>query len=111
MDLTVRNFRLSRVRSTDVLPLAKIYVDSNGGGNVVDYPGNNSLVVSGSAAIMGGLSEFITSIDVARQQVLIQSLMFETTMTNGAGQLVLTIDSKADSLSNVRKLISLPSKR
>jgi len=70
--------------STDVLPLAKIYVDSNGGGSVIDYPGNNSLVVSGSAAIMGPLSEFITSIDVARQQVLIQSLMFETTMTNGA---------------------------
>ncbi len=84
VDLTVRNFRLSRVRSTDVLPLAKIFVDSNGGGNVVDYPGNNSLVVSGSAAIMGALGEFITSIDVARQQVLIQSLMFETTMTNGA---------------------------
>lgn len=82
-DLTVRNFKLTRVRSSDVLPLAKIFVDSNGGGNVVDYPGNNSLVVSGSAQVMPALSDFITSIDVAREQVLIQSLMFETSVSNG----------------------------
>ncbi|WP_250188726.1 secretin N-terminal domain-containing protein [Escherichia coli] len=56
---------------------------SNGGGNVVDYPGNNSLVVSGSAQVMPALSDFITSIDVAREQVLIQSLMFETSVSNG----------------------------
>ncbi|EAZ0327160.1 general secretion pathway protein GspD [Salmonella enterica] len=83
VDLTVRNFKLTRVRSSDVLPLAKIFVDSNGGGDVIDYPGNNSLVVSGSAAIMNALADFITSIDVARDQVLIQSLMFETSLTNG----------------------------
>ncbi|WP_025903540.1 secretin N-terminal domain-containing protein [Tatumella sp. UCD-D_suzukii] len=83
VDLTVRNFKLTRVRSTDVLPLAKIFVDSNGGGDVIDYPGNNSLVVSGSASIMDALSQFITSIDVAREQVLIQSLMFETSLSNG----------------------------
>ncbi|ECP1856608.1 general secretion pathway protein GspD [Salmonella enterica] len=82
-DLTVRNFKLTRVRSSDVLALAKIFVDSNGGGNVVDYPGNNSLVVSASAQVLPALSDFITSVDVARQQVLIQSLMFETTLTNG----------------------------
>ncbi|MGK3122493.1 secretin N-terminal domain-containing protein [Candidatus Pantoea formicae] len=83
VDLTVRNFKLTRVRSSDVMSLAKIFVDSNGGGSVVDYPGNNSLVISASENIMSSLSEFITSIDVAREQVLIQSLMFETTLTNG----------------------------
>jgi len=82
-DLTVRNFKLTRVRSSDVLPLAKIFVESNGGGSVIDYPGNNSLVVSGSARVMPALTDFITSIDVARQQVLIQSLMFETSVSNG----------------------------
>ncbi|MDI5591823.1 general secretion pathway protein GspD, partial [Salmonella enterica subsp. enterica serovar Montevideo] len=44
--LTVRNFKLTKVRSSDVQQLIKIYLDSNGGGNVVDYPGNNSLIVS-----------------------------------------------------------------
>ena len=82
-DLTVRNFKLTRVRSSDVLPLAKIFVESNGGGSVIDYPGNNSLVVSGSARVMPALTDFIMSIDVARQQVLIQSLMFETSVSNG----------------------------
>jgi len=32
---------------------------------------------------MPALTDFITSIDVARQQVLIQSLMFETSVSNG----------------------------
>lgn len=82
-DLTVRNFKLTRVRSSDVMPLAKIFVDSNGGGSVVDYPGNNSLVVSASASIMTAMADFVQSIDVARDQVLIQSLMFETTLNNG----------------------------
>ncbi|WBT56075.1 secretin N-terminal domain-containing protein [Kosakonia oryzendophytica] len=83
VDLTVRNFKLTRVRSSDVMPLVKIFIDSNGGGNVVDYSGNNSLVVSASASIMGAMTDFVHSIDVARDQVLIQSLMFETTLTNG----------------------------
>ncbi|WBT56086.1 hypothetical protein [Kosakonia oryzendophytica] len=65
------------------MPLVKIFIDSNGGGNVVDYSGNNSLVVSASASIMGAMTDFVHSIDVARDQVLIQSLMFETTLTNG----------------------------
>ncbi|MEN4586917.1 secretin N-terminal domain-containing protein [Pantoea agglomerans] len=83
VDLTVRNFKLTRVRSSDVMPLVKIFIDSNGGGNVVDYSGNNSLVVSASASIMDAIMDFVHSIDVARDQVLIQSLMFETTLTNG----------------------------
>jgi len=82
-DLIVRNFKLTRVRSSDVMPLVKIFIDSNGGGNVVDYSGNNSLVVSASASIMDAMTDFVQSIDVARDQVLIQSLMFETTLTNG----------------------------
>lgn len=81
--LVVRNFKLSLVRSTDVLPLVQIFIQSNGGGNAVDYPGNNSLVVSASADIMPALGDFITAVDVARSQVLIQSLMFETSMTDG----------------------------
>ncbi|EBK2999100.1 general secretion pathway protein GspD [Salmonella enterica] len=83
VDMTVRNFKLTRVRSSDVMPLVKIFIDSNGGGNVVDYSGNNSLVVSASATIMDAMTDFVHSIDVPRDQVLIQSLMFETTLTNG----------------------------
>jgi len=83
VNLTVRNFKLNLVRSTDVMPLIKIFIDSNGGGSVVDYPGNNSLVVSASSSVMNPLNDFITSIDIARDQVLIQSLMFETSVSDG----------------------------
>lgn len=83
VNLTVRNFKLTRVRSSDVMPLVKIFIDSNGGGNVVDYSGTNSLVVSASASLMVAMTDFVHSIDVARDQVLIQSLMFETTLNNG----------------------------
>ncbi|EDW7863459.1 general secretion pathway protein GspD [Salmonella enterica] len=81
--LTVRNFKLTKVRSSDVQQLVKIYLDSNGGGNVVDYPGNNSLIVSVSDELLPVLSDFISSVDVARDQVLIQSLMFETSLSDG----------------------------
>lgn len=81
--LTVRNFKLTKVRSSDVQQLVKIYLDSNGGGNVVDYPGNNSLIVSASDELLPVLSDFINSVDVARDQVLIQSLMFETSLSDG----------------------------
>lgn len=37
VEFTVRNFKLTKVRSSDVQQLVKIYLDSNGGGNVVDY--------------------------------------------------------------------------
>jgi len=43
---TLRNFKLTKIRSSDIQQLVKIYLDSNGGGNVVDYPGYNSLLVS-----------------------------------------------------------------
>ncbi|ENH0930884.1 general secretion pathway protein GspD, partial [Escherichia coli] len=81
--LTVRNFKLTKVRSSDVQQLIKIYLDSNGGGNVVDYPGNNSLIVSAPDELLPVLSDFINSVDVARDQVLIQSLMFETSLSDG----------------------------
>lgn len=80
---TVRNFKLTKVRSSDVQQLVKIYLDSNGGGNVVDYPGNNSLIVSAPDELLPVLSDFINSVDVARDQVLIQSLMFETSLSDG----------------------------
>ncbi|WP_240297095.1 secretin N-terminal domain-containing protein [Escherichia coli] len=83
MALTVRNFKLTKVRSSDVQQLIKIYLDSNGGGNVVDYPGNNSLIVSAPDELLPVLSDFINSVDVARDQVLIQSLMFETSLSDG----------------------------
>ncbi|EOB9920239.1 secretin N-terminal domain-containing protein, partial [Escherichia coli] len=81
--LTVRNFKLTKVRASDVQQLVKIYLDSNGGGNVVDYPGNNSLIVSAPDELLPVLSDFINSVDVARDQVLIQSLMFETSLSDG----------------------------
>lgn len=79
----IRNFKLARVRSSDVVPLIKIFIDSNGGGNVADNPGNNSLFVSCADVLMPELTEFVNSVDVAREQVLIQSLMFETSLSNG----------------------------
>ncbi|EHF7507530.1 general secretion pathway protein GspD [Salmonella enterica] len=81
--LIVRNFKLTKVRSSDVQQLVKIYLDSNGGGNVVDYPGNNSLIVSAPDELLPVLTDFINSVDVARDQVLIQSLMFETSLSDG----------------------------
>ncbi|ECW6490588.1 general secretion pathway protein GspD [Salmonella enterica subsp. enterica serovar Rubislaw] len=83
VNLVVRHFKLNLVRSSDVLPLVKIFVQSNGGGDVADYPGNNALIVSASAHVLPALGDFIHAVDVARSQVLIQSLMFETSMTDG----------------------------
>ncbi|WP_240297104.1 hypothetical protein [Escherichia coli] len=48
-----------------------------------DYPGNNSLIVSAPDELLPVLSDFINSVDVARDQVLIQSLMFETSLSDG----------------------------
>ena len=42
----------------------------------VDYPGNNSLIVSAPDELLPVLSDFINSVDAARDRVLIQSLMF-----------------------------------
>lgn len=80
---SVKSFKLTKVRSSDVQQLVKIYLDSNGGGNVVDYPGNNSLIVSAPDEVLPVLTDFINSVDVARDQVLIQSLMFETGLSDG----------------------------
>ncbi|MDY4367992.1 secretin N-terminal domain-containing protein [Pectobacterium brasiliense] len=83
VELAIRNFKLHQVRSSDVQELIKIFLQSNGGGNVVDYPGNNALIVSAPESILPMLAEFIQSVDVARDQVLIQSLMFETSLSDG----------------------------
>lgn len=81
--LSVRSFRLSSVRSTDVLQLVTVFLQANGTGNAVDNPGNNSIIVSAPDVLMPALSDFIHSVDVARDQVLIQSLMFDTTLADG----------------------------
>jgi general secretion pathway protein D len=81
--LSVRNFQLTSVRSTDVLQLVSVFLQANGTGNVVDNPGNNSLVVAAPDILMPALADFIHSVDIARDQVLIQSLMFDTTLEDG----------------------------
>ncbi len=80
-NLITQTYRINNVRAQDLAPVVDIYVKSSNvaGVKVFPFDGANTLVVTASATQHAELKAFLPDVDVPRDQVLIESLMFETT--------------------------------
>ncbi|MEQ4671033.1 hypothetical protein AB7W30_13535 [Providencia manganoxydans] len=74
-------YRISNVLAKDIFPVVDIFLKSSNysGGHAIVDEGSNSIIVTTSLENQTELADFIPSIDVQRSQVLIESIMFETT--------------------------------
>ncbi|MCB6144539.1 hypothetical protein LHK12_03415 [Providencia rettgeri] len=74
-------YRISNVLAKDIFPVVDIFLKSSNysGGHAIVDEGSNSIIVTTSLDNQTELADFIPSIDVQRSQVLIESIMFETT--------------------------------
>ncbi|EPO2454040.1 secretin N-terminal domain-containing protein [Providencia rettgeri] len=81
---STKTYSLNNVIARDVFPVIDIFLRSSnysGGVAVVDE-GTNSIIVTTTVDNHKQLVDFLPQIDVSRNQVLIESIMFETTNGN-----------------------------
>lgn len=81
---STKSYSLNNVIARDVFPVVDIFLRSSnysGGVAVVDE-GTNSIIVTTTVDNHKQLLDFLPQIDVSRNQVLIESVMFETTNGN-----------------------------
>ncbi|EPK0420622.1 secretin N-terminal domain-containing protein [Proteus mirabilis] len=80
-DQKTETYRLNNVLAKDVFPVVDIFLKSSpySGGQATVDEGSNSIIVTTSQENQQQLESFIPSVDVQRTQVLIESIMFETT--------------------------------
>lgn len=80
-DQKTETYRLNNVLAKDVFPVVDIFLKSSpySGGQATVDEGSNSIIVTTSQENQQQLQSFIPSVDVQRTQVLIESIMFETT--------------------------------
>lgn len=81
---STKTYPLNNVIARDVFPVVDIFLRSSnysGGVAVVDE-GTNSIIVTTTVDNHKQLFDFLPQIDVSRNQVLIESIMFETTNGN-----------------------------
>lgn len=80
-DLTTKTYKVFNVRAKDLAPVVDIFIqgDKNGrGGRVYPVDGANLLAVSATPEQHRMLAAFLPDVDIPRDQVLIETLMFET---------------------------------
>lgn len=80
-DLTTKTYKVFNVRAKDLAPVVDIFIqsDRNGkGGRVYPVDGANLLAVSATPEQHKMLAAFLPDVDIPRDQVLIETLMFET---------------------------------
>lgn len=80
-DLTTKTYKVFNVRAKDLAPVVDIFIqsDSKGrGGRVYPVDGANLLAVSATPEQHKLLAAFLPDVDIPRDQVLIETLMFET---------------------------------
>lgn len=80
-DLTTKTYKVFNVRAKDLAPVVDIFIqgDKNGrGGRVYPVDGANLLAVSATPEQHRLLAAFLPDVDIPRDQVLIETLMFET---------------------------------
>ncbi|EGT3608136.1 general secretion pathway protein GspD [Morganella morganii] len=80
-DQKTATYRLNNVLAKDIFPVVDIFLKSSpySGGQATVDEGSNSIIVTTSQENQQQLQAFIPSVDVQRTQVLIESIMFETT--------------------------------
>ncbi|WFQ80611.1 general secretion pathway protein GspD [Xenorhabdus sp. SF857] len=81
VDLVTRTYKINHVRAKDLAPVIDIYLKSGRVAGVKAFPfdGANILVVTAPETQHEQLKTVLPDIDVPRDQVLIEGLMFETT--------------------------------
>lgn len=80
-NLTTKTYKVFNVRAKDLAPVIDIFIqgDKNGqGARVYPVDGANLLAVSATPEQHKMLAAFLPDVDVPRDQVLIETLMFET---------------------------------
>ncbi|MEI8663614.1 secretin N-terminal domain-containing protein, partial [Xenorhabdus bovienii] len=79
--LITQTYKVNHVRAKDLAPVMEIYLKAGreAGAKVFPFDGANILVVTASAPQHEELKTVLPEIDVPRDQVLIEALMFETT--------------------------------
>lgn len=80
-DLTTKTYKVFNVRAKDLAPVVDIFIQSDskrGGGRVYPVDGANLLAVSATPEQHKLLAAFLPDVDIPRDQVLIETLMFET---------------------------------
>lgn len=80
-DQKTETYRLNNVLAKDIFPVVDIFLKSSpySGGQATIDEGSNSIIVTTAQENQQQLQSFIPSVDVQRTQVLIESIMFETT--------------------------------
>ncbi|MDD9341336.1 MAG: secretin N-terminal domain-containing protein [Providencia heimbachae] len=81
---STQSYSLNNVIARDVFPVVDIFLRSSNysGGSAVVDEGTNAIVVTTTLDNHKQLTDFLPQIDVSRNQVLIESIMFETTNGN-----------------------------
>lgn len=84
-DLITQTYPVNNVRAKDLAPVIDVFLkaDNIAGTKVYPFDGANILAVTASASQHQQLKQFFPSVDVPRVQVLVESVIFETTAANG----------------------------
>ncbi|WP_335673728.1 secretin N-terminal domain-containing protein [Erwinia tracheiphila] len=79
------NYPVNEVRAKDLAPVIDVFLkgDNIVGTKVFPFDGANILAVTASASQHKQLKEFFSSVDVSRIQVLVESVIFETSASDG----------------------------
>lgn len=85
VDLITETYPVNNVRAQDLAPVIDVFLkgDSVPGTKVFPFDSANILTVTATASQHEQLKAFFPSVDVPRTQVLIESIIFETSASNG----------------------------
>lgn len=83
--LITQTYPVNNVRAKDLAPVIDVFLkgDNIAGTKVFPFDGANILAVTASASQHKQLKEFFPSVDVPRIQVLVESVIFETSASDG----------------------------
>lgn len=84
-NLITQTYPVNNVRAKDLSPVIDVFLkgDNIAGTKVFPFDGANILAVTASASQHKQLKEFFPSVDVPRIQVLVESVIFETSASDG----------------------------
>ncbi|NWP15491.1 secretin N-terminal domain-containing protein, partial [Escherichia coli] len=78
-DNVTQTFKINNVRAKDLIRVVELFVKSNTSksSNVLSIDGSNLLVVSAPKDILDNLPQFLSTVDLPTDQILIEGLIFE----------------------------------
>lgn len=85
VSLITQTYPVNNVRAKDLAPVIDVFLkgDNIAGSKVFPFDGANILAVTASASQHKELKAFFPSVDVPRTQVLVESVIFETSAADG----------------------------